>query len=341
MIHLTLQSAVGDTIDLGSIEATNVGMEAQPGVTGLGLPPVEAQWVSGAGDGATFRGRRVLPRDIDIPIELYATSRADLKTQVERLSLALSGECTLRVVEAGSPTWSAKVNHVGGGGYATGEDTDGTFSWSTTITLRAGDPFWISDQLVESTRTGSAVSATPLSVANTGTADAYLMWEVSGPTLGFKAKRRGGGDPVLQYADFIPKGGKILVDTKRGTVVDELGNNRYAGLTAAPRFFRVPPGTTLIDLSWDQSSSDYLARVGAGRRNLVTNPAFVNDLSGWAVSGGVVRSTAQNGSLSFPQSQNVQGYASYALSGLVVGQTYQVSALTSTTFVSTAAYTCP
>jgi hypothetical protein len=57
-----------DTLDLDYVLKQGRGIQVLTGVTGLGLAAKQVQWLEGAGDGATYRGRRVLARDIDLPL---------------------------------------------------------------------------------------------------------------------------------------------------------------------------------------------------------------------------------------------------------------------------------
>lgn len=334
MISFSLESANGN-IDLGALGSNAEGAEAQAGITGLGLPPLDVQWVSGAGDGATYRGQRVLPRDIDIPIEFVAASRANLQTQMDALSKALAVECTLRATD-GATSWYVKVRRVSGGDYATGVDSNGYYNMRLTLTLRAGDPFWISSVNTSVQQTDPSIGPT-LTLTNDGSADAYAKWTIDGPGLNPKLTSPTG--EVLEYAEFIAKGSKIVIDTKAGTVVDELGNNRYAGLSPAPRFFKIKPGSNVIGVSYDRSSAAFLAKANEGIYNLITNPQFFNDSAGWTLTrftrdgtAKFVKSTKQYVEVSpvdtnaNPGSAWADTYcsAAYTVTGLTVGTPYSL-----------------
>src|SRR4051794_10974121 len=112
-VGLVLESDT-DVFQINELMEGESGIQFLSGALGLGLPPVSTQWIEGAGDGAIYRGRRVLPRDIDLPIYLAGKNREDLKAQVIRLSMMLSDVCTLRLVEDGGLSWSTKVVRVGG-----------------------------------------------------------------------------------------------------------------------------------------------------------------------------------------------------------------------------------
>jgi hypothetical protein len=249
----------GDTINLNEIEEKGVGFQAKSGVTGLGLPPVSVQWLEGAGDGAVFRATRVQTRDIDVPIEILAANRIDLQAQLSRLALVLAGGCTLTLLDDDGKSWSTEVHRVGGGEYTYGADTIGGREFQTVITFRAGDPYFTSSEQQIRTVSGAVVTAsfltslTTLAVApsqaigqitlsNSGDAPAYPVWEVRGPGDHFVATSPAG--ETLKWNGTLTAGQKLVIDTRKGTVLDGTGANRYSELDTAPRFWTVQPGTS-------------------------------------------------------------------------------------------------
>jgi hypothetical protein len=241
-----------------------VGFQAKSGVTGLGLPPVSVQWLEGAGDGAVFRRTRVQTRDIDVPIEILALDRADLQDKLSRLALVLAGGCSLILDEGNGVKWSTEVHRVGGGEYTYGEDTVGANEFQTVLTLRAGDPYFTSSQQQVRTISG-ATGASPflanlvtmkvapsqaigsIDLFNSGDASAYPVWEVRGPGDHFTATSPNG--ETLKWNGTLSASQKLIVDTRKGTVVDETGANRYDLLDTAPRFWTVQPGESTATAS--------------------------------------------------------------------------------------------
>jgi hypothetical protein len=233
-------------------------------VTGLGLPPVSVQWLEGAGDGAIFRRTRVQTRDIDIPIEILALDRADLQAKLSRLALVLAGGCSLVLVNGDGVRWSTDVHRVGGGEYTYGEDTIGENEFQTVLTLRAGDPYFTSSAQQVRTISGASSAGAFLSnmvsmtvapsqaigsidLFNSGDAAAYPVWEVRGPGDHFVATSPTG--ETLKWNGTLTAGQKLIVDTRKGTVVDETGANRYDLLDTAPRFWTVQPGNSTATAS--------------------------------------------------------------------------------------------
>ncbi|MEU8133233.1 phage tail family protein [Streptodolium elevatio] len=246
-----------DVLDLSEIETKGLGFQAKAGVTGFGLPPVSVQWLEGAGDGASFRRRRVLPRDIDIPIEILARDRPHLQALTSRLALALAGRCTLILLDDDSTRWETEVHRVGGGEVVYGYDTTGERELDTVITLRAGDPYWTAAEsqirsVASATATTSWLSSMAtlpvapsqaigdIQLSNTGDAVAYPIWEIVGPGSNFEAISPDG--ERLAWGGILGADERLTIDTRKGTVVDHLGANRYAELDTAPRFWTVKPG---------------------------------------------------------------------------------------------------
>lgn len=259
-------SGVNDTLDLEDVLYKGAGVQALTGVTGLGLPPVAVQWLEGAGDGARYRGRRVLPRDIDLPLLVDGNGdQSTFQQYLRRLTLILAGPAMLRFVEDDGEEWSTMVVRTGGGGYTYGIDNDGRDALVFTITVRAGDPFFTSShtqqvvigetnvvrgmlprlanlKLTNSQAMGSA------EIVNDGDANAYPIWEVYGPGDNFKAVSSDG--QTLSWVGHLNGGEVLTLDTKNGTVYDQSGTNRYSNLAGAPRFFAFPPGPSSINVSF-------------------------------------------------------------------------------------------
>lgn len=258
MPRLQLESAT-DVFNLDDVLTKGTGVQAVAGVTGLGLPDVAVQWLQGAGDGAVFRGRRVLPRDIDLPLHVEATNRDHLKGLLSRLALILAGECVLRLVDDDGADWSVNVHRTGGGNYVYGQDTIGETDFATVITLRAGDPFFTysrtSRKTIENSgagrgllkglaamRVSSSQAIGTILLENIGDAPAYPIWDVIGPGRDFKTISVTGDG--FHWRGSLAAGEGLRVDTQRGTVTDQSGVNRYAQLGPAPRLWSIPPGTT-------------------------------------------------------------------------------------------------
>jgi hypothetical protein len=285
-VRLQLESAT-DVFNLDDVLMKDQGIQATTGVAGLGLPQISTQWIEGAGDGALFRGRRVLPRDIDLPLYIVAPDREGLKKLVSRLALMLAGPCILRLVEDDGSSWSTEVHRVGGGGYVYGSDTIGERDLTLILTLRAGDPFWTYSQasrkVIENSGSGrgllnglaqmqvsSSQAIGSITLENLGDAPAYPVWEVTGPGSNFHARSADGQE--FRWNGTLDVDEKLIIDTRTGTVKDGTGANRYAQMGPAPRLWSIPPGTTTAVATLENTSSGTLTTGDLLWRNLVTNP---------------------------------------------------------------------
>jgi hypothetical protein len=268
--YLVLGSRKYGDIALNGVFTTDFGMEAVAGTVGLGLPPVSVQWREAAGDGAMFRGRRVLSRDIDVPIFVKSSDREDLKAQLHHLALVLSDEVEMRFHENENQHWYTKAHRTGGGDYVYGSDTQGEDDLMTVITFRAGDPYWTSSQTLSTTvKTSEAAgllragnSLTNLSIAssqafgavildNPGSADAYPVWQVQGPCTKFEAELldfEGNAVESFTWNGTLAAGESLTIDTYSGLVTDHSGANRYGDFGPSPRLWRIPSGSSVANV---------------------------------------------------------------------------------------------
>lgn len=278
MVKLVLKSNVsGDLLDLDSLlmeddpiynmlPSETRGAQALSGVTGLGLPPVSVQWIEGAGDGAKFRGRRVLPRDIDLPLYFDGKDRDGLKLLLSRLAMMVAGECELRVVEADGTYWYVNLVRVGGGSYTYGADTIGEKDMMMVLTFRAGDPFWTNSQdggltivtegqgrgllngPLTALRVRSSQAFGNVTLRNGGDAPAYPLWEI---TAGANFSATSPKGEVLAWNGTLATGVILWIDTKSGRVWDSTGANRFSEIGSAPRMWAVDPGSSTANITMD------------------------------------------------------------------------------------------
>ncbi|WP_371671222.1 phage tail family protein [Streptomyces sp. NBC_00289] len=226
----------------------------------MGLPQLSVQWLEGAGDGAAYRGRRVLPRDIDVPLDIVGRDRSHLAELVTRLARVLADDCTLTYIDSEGVRWSTPVRWTGGGDI---DPASGERDVQTVVTVRAPSPYFLAESPQTVTIGGataapflSSMSAMPVSssqaigsaeLTNEGDVPAYPVFQVFGPGDNFKAI--GPSGETLWYTGSITSNGSITVDMGTGVVKDGSGANVYRYLSTAPRFWSVPPGTSTIAVS--------------------------------------------------------------------------------------------
>lgn len=267
MARLRLESAT-DSFDLDGVMGSGTGIVALEGVSGVGLPTVNTQWVEGAGNGAVYRGERVLPRDVDLPLLVVTPDRAAMRDTMTRLARMLSGPMTFRFIDHDETSWTLAVRRAGGGQMVLGTDTSrDLLQASTVVTLRAGDPFWTSGTAQRATVAGisgrglikdpdgaGALKATlsalrlsssqtlgEFSMRNDGDAAASPVWTISGPGENLVVTSSTGES--FSWNGTLVAGDTLVIDTARATVMLN-GVSSYNLLGPAPRLWKVPPGTT-------------------------------------------------------------------------------------------------
>jgi hypothetical protein len=273
MVSMVLESG-SDTLDLASVEKTGQGVQLLRGVTGLGLPPVQQQYLEGAGDGGRRRGKRVLMRDIDLPLLVQGEDGDGLEQWLSRLATILEDDATLTWIDRNGNPWSTRVARVGGGDYTYGEDTvgeQGACDIRMVITVRAEDPYFTRKQVSTQTLapaaskglltgslsalqlTGSQALGT-ITLHNPGDVKAYPVWTIYGPGNNFKAVSPSG--EVLWWQGSLSTGDVLTIDTRpgAGTAIDQTGTNRFDSFAAAPRMWAIPKGeseatVTMLDIT--------------------------------------------------------------------------------------------
>lgn len=318
MLSLKIESP-DDSLDLGALLNGSEGVQAVAGLTGAGLPPVSVQWSEGAGDGASYRGQRVLPRNIDIPLHIVGDSRASLRATVKRLAMILAAPATLRLTDTGGEQWTLGVVRVGGGDFIYGVDTDGEHELPLVITLRAGQPFWTAVAPVEVVK--STFTTTTITPSNPGSVETPPVWEIRGPGKNLVITSPTG--EKLSWNGQLANGETILIDSAKGTVTDLAGASRYANLGPSPRFAKVKPGASA---NWQVEYPN--ADPGLSRTNLHTNPNATVDLSGWALFGslnGGTMAQESGGGIRMKTGTQPSNALAYSIN-CTPGQTYTISA---------------
>jgi hypothetical protein len=250
------------TIDLYSWLHGSLGQghEAIMGIEGFGLPPQTNRWFEGAGDGATYRGSRVLPRVMMIPISTQGPNRNQLDLLLSKLARVLapqgSTQARLNYKDAQGQTWFLRVVREQGGDYvrAKGQFRKDKYL-RTTLGLKAGDPFWTREEANEinirqdDSGRGLLPYLAKLEVSsgqvfgsiippNSGDAPAWPVWTIGGPMTEFTLTSTQG--EVLQWSGTMAGTDRRIIDAKAGTIVDQDGINRYNELGSAPSFWTIP-----------------------------------------------------------------------------------------------------
>lgn len=284
MARVLAVSSAGGALTLGEASGVRAGLK----VRGLGMPGVSLQWFEGAGEGRSFRGGRTLSRVVDMPVKINGANRQEVLERYSALAriFALDNAPVTLTLELDNEGWRANVVRTGGGDYTMGDDTDGSTFLKTVLTLESGDPYWTRvnsearvitpgglgipligpGQSLAQLRMSNTEGSGSVEFTNTGDVLAWPEWRVLPPFQAFEFQRAG---LSLEWSQPATKTtGWIDVNSIDGTVTDETGANRYDGLSAAPKFFGIPPGTT--------QASVLLTAASAGTRvNVAWHPRKV------------------------------------------------------------------
>lgn len=285
MARVLSVSSAGGSLELGEVSGVRAGLK----VRGMGMPGVSLQWFEGAGDGRSFRGGRTLSRVLDMPVKITGANRQQVLqrySQFARIFVLDNAPVTLEV-ELDGEGWRAEVVRTGGGDYTMGDDTDGSTWLRTVLTIESGDPFWTrvnsearvitpgglgipligpGQSLVQLRMSNTEGSGT-VEFTNSGDVEAWPTWRVLPPFQAFEFAR---GPLSLEWSQPATKTtGWIDVDSMAGTITDETGANRYDGLAAAPKFFSIPPGTSVASVLLTAATGDTRVNVAWHPRKVV------------------------------------------------------------------------
>lgn len=238
------------------------------GTMGLGVPPVRNRFTEGAGDGASFRGKSYGMRAMDLPIFVEGENRTEVESRVRVLANAVdvpAGEGLPKVVVEYATGEVYEMPFV----YQSGLEGDGTKSTARRteipLSLLCPVPFWVARDAVSFTLTANPtpvgllpdLAALPLapsetfgaiSVNNTGDVECPITWVITGPGGPASAELGGRG---WEFETVLTGGQIITIErTQNGvTVLDQTGASRYAELADAPFFFKLPKGTSVLNVS--------------------------------------------------------------------------------------------
>jgi hypothetical protein len=271
MRSLTL-SGRGKTIDLYPwLSARAKGTEALAGIVGFGMPDLENFWTAGAGTSRRWRGSKVTPKDISLPVKIYAKDREELTALVSDLAVALDpftrggaseeGAARLTFGLADGTKWYRDVVRSAGLDWPRKKSSDDETFIKTSIVFETTDSFW-TRTTPDSFEIGVGGIAQPLlpkvaelslsstsafgqvNVINSGDAMAWAEFIVYGPAN--RALFIGNNGETVSWYGNIDAGNAVKFNMRNGTVTGSNGANRYAGLEAAPFFWAMPPGESEI-----------------------------------------------------------------------------------------------
>ena len=260
-VSISLVGANNDTIQLTNSDSSFI---LRSGVLGFGIPPTQVRISESAGDGGVWRSTKRGIREIDLPISVLGSDRADVEAKLRRLSNLLqdtNGPTRVVATYTDGSAFQLFAHYVGGGDVAYGSDQNGIMA-NWTISLQAPSPYWESvnpaNYLLQlSAGRGLLPQLSKLKLSgqfgfgnvtliNPGDVACFPVWELIGPCDSVAITFNGVG---FQYAAPIAAGEIITIDTAAGTVKNQAGVNKYQNLAAAPKLFAIAPGTSTVSVA--------------------------------------------------------------------------------------------
>lgn len=260
-VTISLIGANGDTIQL----ADNGDFVLATGVTGFGIPATNVRIDESAGPGGTWRFTKRGVRDLDLPLVILGTDRADVETKLRRLARLLQDNNGATKIVANYSDGSSvflEAHYVGGAETQFGSDATNYFCrW--VIQMQAPQPYWatVTSQsfTVGSGSTGrgllpqltklkvsSSQALGVVNVNNPGDVATYPIWTLRGPVDFVTISN---GIQSFTYDAPIADGSTVTINTESGEVTDQLGVNKYSNLAPAPKLFPLPPGLNSLNIS--------------------------------------------------------------------------------------------
>lgn len=256
-------------------------VEVRYGLTGRFMPPVDARdEVAPLQPGSRLRQVRHETREVDLPIRVFGTSEATLRTtlrQFVRLLDPVRGDGRLRALAPDGSQRELVCRYVGGL-QGQEEETLLGFAQDAVVVLRAYEPYWLdlNDQTNAYTLGAPAGSFFPLpplrlsssaifaaqSIANGGDVDAWPVWTLTGPGDTPTIRNLTTGK-WLQLSGSVSAGQQVTIDTRPRTtsapngktVTAGDGSNWFARLVPGSALWPLEPGSNSIQIEFGAATS--------------------------------------------------------------------------------------
>lgn len=266
-INYALIGANGDTI---VFDYQNYVLN--PEFMGFGVPPAQVRIENSAGDGGVFRHAKRAVRNLDIPITVIGTDRADVQTKLRRLAKLTQNQAGPLAVEArytDGEILRLETYYTGGAESQWGSDA-GLVWCRWVLSLQAPQPYWQSTNIEQFTvtrgstgrgllpqlsklRISSSQALGTILINNTGDVQMFPTYRIIGPitdlVISLNGFSFGFNEPLLT-------GEIIYVNTETGEVYDQSNQNRYDILLPAPKLFPIAVGESTIVISGTDVTDD-------------------------------------------------------------------------------------
>lgn len=238
----------------------------EPGMTGFGVTPTSVRIEPSAGVGGVFRHSRRGVRDIDLPIVVLGTDRADVQTKLRRLARITQdqrGPMSLRASYPNGEQLFLELHYVGGAESQWGNDTAGRTFCRWVISAQAPQPFWESLTIQTIRLTGgdtgrgllpelsklkvsSSEALGEVTITSNADVEVYPLWTIEGPVTDFTVTD---GTNSFTVEGVVALGETVIIDTENKTVTNGDGDNVYYLLGPAPKLFAFQPGETTLEIT--------------------------------------------------------------------------------------------
>jgi len=228
--QISYTDGYGEETDLSTI----FGEQYKAGLDGRFTAPVEhfSDQVPEQ-DGARYRGSRVLPNLLTIPITFVADDIATLRAKVREVARALSPKRGIgKLTVFTSDGLGRYVNCVYESGFETDPATeDEIYDARVVLNFRAFDPFWYDIEPVNKRfdnrnnggtffpappfRIGSSSVFSTFAEDNEGDVRAWPVWDITGPGEKLRLLNETTGE-WLAISQAIARGTTIRIDTRPG-----------------------------------------------------------------------------------------------------------------------------
>jgi phage-related protein len=262
-------SASGEIIRLTDWYALDSGLMVMPGVLGHLMPSWEFYSdTSPAFDGESIRGVRAGPRNITVPVLMWGPDRNTCLDIFHRLISSLNprnGIGTLVFTEPSGRSYSIQGYYASGFEGDDNDDETGRHWITAVLVFRCPRPYFEGDivsytwQLAETP--GNFFPFFPLNVSpsqvlgsleivNIGDAEAFPIWDLSGPYTSITLENLSTGKSLIIAKDALA-GQVAVIDTTEGvkTAVLDGSTNLYEWMSLTSSLWPLRPGSNQISIS--------------------------------------------------------------------------------------------
>lgn len=241
--------------------------------TGFNIPPAQVRIEESAGDGGVFRHAKRGVRNLDLPITVLGTDRADVQTKLRRLAKMTQntfGTLKLEARYTDGTTLGLQTYYVGGAEGQWGTSAGNVWTrW--VLSLQAPQPYWESNTIEQFTvtrgstgrgllpqlsklRISSSQALGSVLINNSGDVPIFPTYRIAGPITSLAITNDAGIG--FSFNTDVLDGETIFINADTGEVYDQSGANRYGILNPAPKLFRISVGESTVTIAGTDVTDD-------------------------------------------------------------------------------------